>query len=95
MKEKLDGVIKVKKYHWLKLLLKLIVYEVDNVCHCFSERLLAGLKEHKASTTLGIIMSAFIFCWFPFFVLALVRPLFRKIFSHKLSLHDDKTTYSP
>jgi len=28
----------------------------------------------KASTTLGIIMSAFTLCWLPFFVLALVRP---------------------
>ncbi|XP_037093175.1 5-hydroxytryptamine receptor 1-like [Pollicipes pollicipes] len=32
-------------------------------------------REKKASVTLGIIMTAFILCWLPFFILAVIRPL--------------------
>ncbi|RWS01106.1 5-hydroxytryptamine receptor 1-like protein, partial [Dinothrombium tinctorium] len=31
------------------------------------------LKEQKASITLGVIMTAFIVCWLPFFIMALLR----------------------
>ncbi|ESN92183.1 hypothetical protein HELRODRAFT_181653 [Helobdella robusta] len=31
-------------------------------------------KERKTTKTLGIIMGAFVVCWLPFFILALIRP---------------------
>ncbi|XP_013104221.2 5-hydroxytryptamine receptor 1 [Stomoxys calcitrans] len=39
-------------------------------------------KEKKASTTLGIIMSAFTVCWLPFFILALIRPFVESETTH-------------
>lgn len=35
-----------------------------------------AMRERKASITLGIIMTAFTVCWFPFFLIALLSPMF-------------------
>uniref|UniRef100_A0A2L2YVH4 5-hydroxytryptamine receptor 1 n=1 Tax=Parasteatoda tepidariorum TaxID=114398 RepID=A0A2L2YVH4_PARTP len=37
------------------------------------------VKDRKASITLGIIMTAFVVCWLPFFVVALLRSLFTNL----------------
>ncbi|PRD34159.1 UNVERIFIED_CONTAM: 5-hydroxytryptamine receptor 1 [Trichonephila clavipes] len=39
----------------------------------------AIVKDRKASITLGIIMTAFVVCWLPFFVVALLRSLFTNL----------------
>lgn len=46
-------------------------------------RISAIVKDRKASITLGIIMTAFVVCWLPFFVVALLRSLFTNLWVPK------------
>ncbi|KFM79135.1 5-hydroxytryptamine receptor 1, partial [Stegodyphus mimosarum] len=49
---------------------------VTTVCR---PKISAIVKDRKASITLGIIMTAFVVCWLPFFVVALLRSLFTNL----------------
>jgi len=46
-----------------------------SMCRFSSIKLSSHRREHKATKTLGVIMGAFIACWLPFFIHALVRSL--------------------
>ncbi|XP_061804580.2 5-hydroxytryptamine (serotonin) receptor 1A a [Nerophis lumbriciformis] len=49
-------------------------HENLNERNCGAKRKLALARERKTVKTLGIIMGTFIFCWLPFFIVALVLP---------------------
>ncbi|KYN20317.1 5-hydroxytryptamine receptor 1 [Trachymyrmex cornetzi] len=49
----------------------------SRACICNKRQLRKRKSERKASTTLGIIVGAFIICWLPFFMLALIRPFYK------------------
>lgn len=53
---------------------------VTTVCR---PRISSIVKDRKASITLGIIMTAFVVCWLPFFVVALLRSLFTNLWVPK------------
>nr|ACN86308.1 5-hydroxytryptamine 1A receptor [Opsanus beta] len=49
-------------------------YETMNERKSGAKKKIALARERKAVKTLGIIMGTFIFCWLPFFIVALVLP---------------------
>ncbi|XP_029916226.1 5-hydroxytryptamine (serotonin) receptor 1A a [Myripristis murdjan] len=49
-------------------------YENMNEKNSEAKRKIALARERKTVKTLGIIMGTFIFCWLPFFIVALVLP---------------------
>lgn len=51
----------------------------DRVTTVCRPKISAIVKDRKASITLGIIMTAFVVCWLPFFVVALLRSLFTNL----------------
>uniref|UniRef100_A0A8C1R4Z5 5-hydroxytryptamine (serotonin) receptor 1A a n=1 Tax=Cyprinus carpio TaxID=7962 RepID=A0A8C1R4Z5_CYPCA len=55
-------------------------FENRNDKNTEARRKVALARERKAVKTLGIIMGTFIFCWLPFFIVALISPFCQRCF---------------
>lgn len=65
-------VFKVSVSHW-RAIRRLTVPAIDNVAHQTPSRRIALTREIKAAKTLAIVVGAFVVCWAPLFIIALIK----------------------